>query len=386
MKIGLALSGGGYRAAAFHLGAIARLAQGKMLEDFEKISTVSGGSMLVGLILANNDYKWPTSNKYLEETASKCFRALTLGDLQRLVLWDLLKWPFRLFTSRATLISKRLRSDLGIDINLDQLPEKPEWVINAATYESGAGFIFQRTVMGDYKIGYVQNPGYALSDAIAASAGFPVLVGPMKIATENYDWHENKYRHSPKPKSEIPNSLHLWDGGVYDNLGLENLIRYGKKPNQYRFRKPIDYLIISNVSGELDREEYKMGANAIIRLISLAKYQVESLRSRDVLHRIIGHKAKGRYFDSDNYCEQILLDAGFSKEEAKEKSAAYLKKNDAHRAARIKTEIKNLSIEEFTLLFQLGFEVADSTLFAYDSSTHQLIGYDKERWESVFVH
>ncbi|MCK5345982.1 MAG: hypothetical protein KAR20_21375, partial [Candidatus Heimdallarchaeota archaeon] len=263
--------------------------------------------------------------------------------------------------------------------------EKPVWVINAATYETGAGFIFERAIMGDYKSGYVHNPKYALSDAIAASAGFPVLVGPMKIDTENYSWHNSRYRTSLKPKSEITKKLHLWDGGVYDNLGLENLIRYGDKKTDYDFREPIDYLIVSNVSGELDKTEYKPGIDAIIRLISIAKYQVESLRSRDVLHRIIGHDAKAIYFDSDNYCEMILKMAKFTENEIKLHSKGYLKKDDAYHAARIKTELKNLTLDEFILLFRLGFEVADSTLFAYDGSIDQLIGYDRKHWENVFV-
>ena len=384
MKIGIALSGGGYRAATFHLGVLARLAQDNKLEEFYKISTVSGGSILIGLIFASNQFKWPTSQTFLETVVPKCYHALTKGNLQRRVISDLLKWPIRVFTSRATLISQRLRSDLGIDINLSQLPEEPVWVINAATYETGAGFIFERSIMGDYKIGYVHEPEYALSDAIAASAGFPVLVGPMKIKTDDYSWHYSRFKHSPKPKSELTRRLHLWDGGVYDNLGMENLIRYGRDKAGYKFREPIDYLIVSNVSGEMDRTEYKPGINAILRLISIAKFQVESLRSRDVLHRIIGHDAKARYFDSDNYCEMILRNTNLPENEIKQLSKGYLKKADAFRAARIKTEIKNLSIADFTLLFRLGFEVADSTIFAYDDSVDQLLGYDRDHWDRVF--
>ena len=239
--------------------------------------------------------------------------------------------------------------------------------------------------MGDYKLGYVQDPAISVADALAASAGFPVLVGPMKIPAHDYSWYTFiDGKRVPKKKSKLPKFLHLWDGGVYDNLGLEQLIRYGKTSNEYTYRKPIDYLIVSNVSGELDQQEYKMGVKAIIRLISLAKYQVESLRSRDVLHRFIGHEANGKYFDSDNYCEQILLDAGFSKQEAKKKSISFLKKEDAYKAARIATELKNLTVMQFKLLFRLGFEVADCTMHAYEKSKYQLLGYDVNEWEQIF--
>jgi NTE family protein len=45
MQIGLALSGGGIRAAVFHLGVLRRLAEQEFLENVSQISTVSGGSL-----------------------------------------------------------------------------------------------------------------------------------------------------------------------------------------------------------------------------------------------------------------------------------------------------------------------------------------------------
>src|SRR4051794_22298496 len=43
--IGLALSGGGYRATAFHLGTLKKLDQLKVLNKVGVISTISGGSI-----------------------------------------------------------------------------------------------------------------------------------------------------------------------------------------------------------------------------------------------------------------------------------------------------------------------------------------------------
>ncbi|HEX5763215.1 MAG TPA: patatin-like phospholipase family protein [Solirubrobacterales bacterium] len=45
-KVGLALSGGGFRAAFFHVGVLARLAETGVLPKVEVISTVSGGSIV----------------------------------------------------------------------------------------------------------------------------------------------------------------------------------------------------------------------------------------------------------------------------------------------------------------------------------------------------
>ena len=45
-RIGLALSGGGFRASLFHIGVLARLAELNVLRGIECISCVSGGSII----------------------------------------------------------------------------------------------------------------------------------------------------------------------------------------------------------------------------------------------------------------------------------------------------------------------------------------------------
>ncbi|HZQ80861.1 MAG TPA: patatin-like phospholipase family protein [Gaiellaceae bacterium] len=49
VKVGLALSGGGHRAAFFHIGVLAKLAEQGILRRIEVISTVSGGSIVGAL-------------------------------------------------------------------------------------------------------------------------------------------------------------------------------------------------------------------------------------------------------------------------------------------------------------------------------------------------
>lgn len=61
-----------------------------------------------------------------------------------------------------------------------------------------------------------------------------------------------------------------------------------------------------------------------------------------------------------------------------------LQKKNAYKAARIKTEIKNLSHDDFILLFRLGFEVADATLHAFGKNEYQLLGYDSDQWAERF--
>ena len=61
MKIGLALSGGGFRATVFHLVVLSRPAEENRLKDVRFLSTVSGGSMCGGLVYAKSHYRWPSS-------------------------------------------------------------------------------------------------------------------------------------------------------------------------------------------------------------------------------------------------------------------------------------------------------------------------------------
>jgi NTE family protein len=48
--IGLALSGGGYRAMVFHVGALIRLNEVGLMRKIKRISSVSGGSITAGVL------------------------------------------------------------------------------------------------------------------------------------------------------------------------------------------------------------------------------------------------------------------------------------------------------------------------------------------------
>ena len=68
---GLALSGGGYRASVFHLGMLARLSEEGWLENVKFLSTVSGGSLVTGLIIQVNENQWPTSERYITQVLAQ---------------------------------------------------------------------------------------------------------------------------------------------------------------------------------------------------------------------------------------------------------------------------------------------------------------------------
>ena len=81
LRLGLALSGGGVRAAVFHLGVLRHLSMLGRLEEVTQISTVSGGSLIVGAIFSHADLKWPTSRQFLDKIYPELRKRLTAGDL-----------------------------------------------------------------------------------------------------------------------------------------------------------------------------------------------------------------------------------------------------------------------------------------------------------------
>lgn len=80
--IALALSGGGIRVMVFHLGVLRHLAERGLLESVERISTVSGGSLLVGLLLQQNGMHWPTSEQFLSRLLPRLRQDLCARSLQ----------------------------------------------------------------------------------------------------------------------------------------------------------------------------------------------------------------------------------------------------------------------------------------------------------------
>ena len=151
-KIGLALSGGGSRAIAFHLGCLRALHDLKLLEQVEVISTVSGGSVIGGMFVSNRNsfsefearvrtllaqgFFWPTIVKALTTTeglrALSCWLVLAPLNVclavflwSRCALFRLLmsarrgnyrltefQLPVRRFASRTTILQRVFNEDV----------------------------------------------------------------------------------------------------------------------------------------------------------------------------------------------------------------------------------------------------------------------------------
>ncbi len=379
MKIGLALSGGGFRATAYHLGVLARLAAENHLEEVTILSTVSGGSLCVGLIYALNGFCWPTSEDYLNKVLPEARARLTSLNFQTDLIRQSVRAPWRFFRPKARTLSRLMQKHWGVTAYLADIPDHPRWLINATCYETGKNWRFESHRMGDYSFGYTADTSIPLSDAMAASAGFPGLIGPLVLPTRSRSWF--KYRdileqpHGPKTEMIKPpySQVHLWDGGVYDNHGLESLHDFSTG-----WPKDVDFLVVSDGSGKPHAEPYRVGARVFLRIITgVMMDQIRSLRARAILERIKNHDNKGVYLSIGMSCQQVIENAVHNANLIG-LCVDTLGPADVERAGNFPTVIRRLTQDEFELLFRHGFEVTNCTLFAYYPDMFQRVSYSPQ--------
>ncbi|MCC9642083.1 patatin-like phospholipase family protein [Rhodopirellula sp. JC740] len=378
MKIALAFSGGGVRATVFHLGVLARLARENLLGNVSSISSVSGGSLAAGLVFATTGHRWPSSHEYLHEVVPEILRLLTTRNLQRSYVLKSLMFPWQILSGRASVLGDELERQWNIQGDLSDLPESPRWLINATCYQTGKNWRFERDLMGDYQTKYIVDPKFRLSHALAASAAVPGLIGPLILKSKHHRWNEfrdDEWKSIP-PKYK---RLHLWDGGVYDNLGVEALFKPG-----LGLADGSDFLIVCDASRplahETRRSRWRPGyLKASMRLVDVATDQVRSLRARMLIEYFKQNPGTGAYLrlglknkrpgpQSESplsSSDPALQRAGKSASKAHWNEQPSLTDDEVKRVAKIETTLRRLSHHEFSLLFRHGYEVANGTLARY---------------------
>jgi NTE family protein len=142
--------------------------------------------------------------------------------------------------------------------------------------------------MGDYVLGYTRKPDLPISHVVAASAGFPVLIGPYILKTKGTRWTMDKWGNE---EARVAPEYTLWDGGVYDNLGLEALYKIGRGLD-----REIDFLIVSDASPPINYQKRKgsMSFTNMKRLLDISMFQVGALRRRDFM-AYVAEQGDGMY-------------------------------------------------------------------------------------------
>jgi len=283
---------------AYHAGVLRWMAENHLMERVSHVSSVSGGSLLVGLIFQWNSMRWPTSEEYLAKIHPRlrtelCRRSLMWGALRQ--LFNPLSWRF--FLSRANLVALALRKEWHVTATLSDLPKTPEWSINGTTAENGKRFRFKASQMGDYELGYTTECGsFPLANAMAVSAAFPGLIGPLTLRASKYVWKKRPWGSAPGTEQVITlpfGSIHLYDGGVYDNLGLEPLFDSGRQSS-----KVGDACIVASDAGLPLPQETRWNPLSVFRLtrvVDVMSEQGRSFRVRAFSNYLQGDKGRGAF-------------------------------------------------------------------------------------------
>src|SRR5262249_36530143 len=111
--------------------------------------------------------------------------------------------------------------------SLRDLPDKPRFVFCATNLQTGVLWRFSKPYAGDYVAGRIDKPDIPLSTAVTASSAFPPFLSPlMPRQPAITDWPGQRAGAGgvvdPAP---YRSRVLLTDGGVYDNHGLEPIVK-----------------------------------------------------------------------------------------------------------------------------------------------------------------
>ncbi len=270
----LCLSGGGYRAMLFHLGALWRLNEAAYLPRLDRVSSVSGGSIAAGVLALG----WPRL-AFDPRGVAHGFQEYVVTPLRRLAGQTIdiaAALPNLILPGEASrrIVDAYCKFVFG-NATLQDLPDPaqgaPSFVINAANLQSGALWRFSRGYMADYRVGKIKDPTILLATAVAASSAAPPFLSPVMLDFDPFDYEAGSGLDLQYPP--YTTHVYLTDGGVYDNLGLETAWKNYKT------------VLVSDGGGRM-KEQPKLARNLLmqmVRVFAVDDNQVRGLRKRQVV-------------------------------------------------------------------------------------------------------
>jgi predicted acylesterase/phospholipase RssA len=232
--VALSLSGGGYRAAGFHLGVLDMLNRLDLLRDISALSTVSGGTF-TGMRYALSLRAGESFQTFFEKFKTD-LQTIDIVDLALSKLAgsppDIPSCRWDVITACASVYDQKFFGGkrFGVFWEHPPIPIK-ELIFNATEFRDAIAFRFQKSERPHAKIGNGKlsiTPGQAqqlrLADIAAASSCFPGGFEPLSFPND-FDWPKTddgaNALKALQEKSWAP--LPLMDGGVYDNQGMGSL-------------------------------------------------------------------------------------------------------------------------------------------------------------------
>ena len=264
-SIGLALSGGGFRATLYHLGVIRYLRDSGAILHVKDIAAVSGGSILAAHLVLNWD-RYTGDDAAFAEAAGEIIRFVQFDLRNHIVRRLPLTFPIRIAgrmvgsdmrdLSPNAILERYYRQFLFGDRRLFELPERPGLNIlttnvsdgTLASFNSRGLHILRREHGSNVEDPFQHIPGTmaTLAKAVGASSAFPGFFPPVRVTAADLGISDGQF-----PGESFT------DGGVYDNLGtrafswLQRLrdeeydriiVSDAGKPFQILGRNPIGFL------------------------------------------------------------------------------------------------------------------------------------------------
>jgi predicted acylesterase/phospholipase RssA len=225
-KIGLALSGGGFRASLYHLGLLRFLRDAGILSQVTHITSVSGGSIIAGHVALNWNRYNGSANEF--DAAAAEFLAFVRLDVRNRILrrfpWTIpLRWPRKFLgrsnrkLTRTGLLEYHYEKCLYGDTSLFELPETPQLHILATNLSEGClcsfnrqGILMVRPQPGHtFRIDQIHVGLATVAMAVTASSAFPAFFPPVELTGADVGASGGEFGRQA-----------YTDGGVFDNLGV----------------------------------------------------------------------------------------------------------------------------------------------------------------------
>ena len=271
-RVGLALSGGGSRAIAFHLGCLRALHDRGVLPHVQVVSSVSGGSVIAAMYAYSDD----SFEDFEKRVISLLRRGLVPSILREVVFSPIglgsiatnlvaggaslacdalravitlpsafigsaalagfarrIRSPFSRWITITTAFEKALARRLFEGMKLsDASRDNIQIVFNACELRTGSAFRFGNEKSGCWRFGLLATNDVPVALAVATSAAYPVILPAVDRSFEFVDRKGNRSR----------NRVILTDGGVFENLGV-SCLEPGRSADFSQQTFDLDYIV-----------------------------------------------------------------------------------------------------------------------------------------------
>jgi predicted acylesterase/phospholipase RssA len=340
-KIGLALSGGGFRATLYHLGLVRFLRDAGLLGQVTHITSVSGGSIFAAHLALNWDL-YTGSAKEFEQAASKLLAFIRLDVRNRIVrrfpLALLVRGPRRLLglsnrqLTRTGLLESQYEKHLFGDKSMFELPERPQLHLLSTNLSQGCLCSFNRDGLwmmqekeGRSQIERIRVGLMTVAMAVTASSAFPGFFPPLELTGHDIGARGGEFGRQA-----------YTDGGVFDNLGVR-MFRW--LTPLLREEKALDGVLVSDVGNRIRIQASQSGG--LIRT---------ALRATDILMDRVWQLESENFQDTFGYVFARIMDVVGPHEDS-----TALHPEVQRQVANIRTDLDAFSLLEISSLIRQGY-------------------------------